>query len=223
MKLGVLFSGGKDSVYATYVSKKYGHEIACLISIFSKNKESFMFHTPAVEKTKIQASSMNVPILIQKTDGKKEDELTDLRDAIKKAKNKFKIDGVVTGAIKSVYQASRIQRICDELGLVCFNPLWQKDEEIYLEELVKNKFKIILTGVFAFPFDEKWIGREIDKKFIDEIKTLNKKYKIHIAGEGGEYETFVVDCPLFSRPLNVVGKKILKEGENSFRLEVEVK
>ena len=223
MKLGVLFSGGKDSVYATYVSKKYGHEIECLISIFSKNKESFMFHTPAVEKTKIQASSMNVPILIQKTDGKKEDELTDLRDAIKKAKNKFKIDGVVTGAIKSVYQASRIQRICDELGLVCFNPLWQKDEEIYLEELVKNKFKIILTGVFAFPFDEKWIGREIDKKFIDEIKTLNKKYKIHIAGEGGEYETFVVDCPLFSRPLNVVGKKILKEGENSFRLEVEVK
>ena len=223
MKLGVLFSGGKDSVYATYVSKKYGHEIACLISIFSKNKESFMFHTPAVEKTKIQASSMNVPILIQRTDGKKEDELTDLRDAIKKAKNKFKIDGVVTGAIKSVYQASRIQRICDELGLVCFNPLWQKDEEIYLEELVKNKFKIILTGVFAFPFDEKWIGREIDKKFIDEIKTLNKKYKIHVAGEGGEYETFVVDCPLFSRPLNVVGKKILKEGENSFRLEVEVK
>lgn len=218
MRLGVLFSGGKDSVYATYLAKKFGHDIACLISIFSENKNSFMFHTPAIEKTKFQADAMGFPILIQKTSGKKEEELNDLKKAIKKAKEKFKIDGVVTGAIKSVYQASRIQKICDELGLVCFNPLWQKDEETYLEELLKNKFKIILTGVFAFPFDEKWIGREINKKFIDEIKRLSKKYKIHVAGEGGEYETFVVDCPLYKHRISLGNAKIVKEGENSFRM-----
>ena len=64
MRLGILFSGGKDSTYATYLAKKFGHEIVCLISIFSKNKDSFMFHTPTINLTKEQAKLMNLPILI---------------------------------------------------------------------------------------------------------------------------------------------------------------
>src|SRR3990167_4493874 len=109
MKLGVLFSGGKDSTFATWLAKKEGYEISCLISIVSDNKESYMFHTPAIEKTEVQARSMNIPIILQKTEGKKEKELEDLKEAIKKAKEKYEIQGIVTGAIQSVYQASRIQ------------------------------------------------------------------------------------------------------------------
>jgi uncharacterized protein (TIGR00290 family) len=81
---------------------------------------------------------------------------------------------------------------------------------------------VILVGVFAYPFDESWLLREINKDFIKEIKDLNKKYKIHVAGEGGEFETFVLNCPMYSRELKVVGKEIKKEGENSFRAEIEV-
>ncbi len=222
MKLGVLFSGGKDSVYSAYLAKKAGHELACLISIFSKNKESFMFHTPSITKTNKQAEVMGVPVISRETLGEKEIELDDLREAILEAVDKHEIDGVVTGAINSVYQASRIQRICDELGITCFNPLWQRDEESYLEELMANKFKVILVGVFAYPLDESWVFREIDENFIEEIKKLNKKYKIHVAGEGGEFETFVMDCPLYSRPLRLLDKKVVQEGENSFYGEVEI-
>src|SRR3990167_1788453 len=107
MKLGVLFSGGKDSTFATLLAKKEGYEISCLISIASENKESYMFHTPSIEKTKKQAEVMKIPLIFQKTKGKKEDELKDLKSAIKKAKEKYKILGIVTGAVESVYQASR--------------------------------------------------------------------------------------------------------------------
>ncbi|MDP3966441.1 MAG: diphthine--ammonia ligase [archaeon] len=220
MKLGVLFSGGKDSVYSTYLARKEGHEIACLISIFSENKESYMFHTPNIKMVKIQSEVMDIPLIIGESKGEKEKELKDLENAIHEAKNKYKIEGILTGAIKSVYQASRIQEICSKLELECFNPLWQKDEFDYLNELLENNFKVIVVGVFAYPLDEKWLFREINEGFIKDILKLNKKYKIHPAGEGGEYETFVVSCPLYKRGLKIIDKKIVKEGENSFRGEL---
>ncbi len=221
-KCAVLFSGGKDSCYAAYLAKKAGYEIACLISIFSKNKESYMFHTPSISSVKEQAKVMKLPLVTKKTAGIKEQELEDLTDIIKQVKDKYHIDTIITGALHSEYQSSRIQKICDKLGLKCFNPLWHKDEIKYLNELIKNKFKIIITGVFAYPLDKSWLGRQIDEKFIEEVKELNKKYQIHPAGEGGEFETSVLNCPLFKKELKIKSFKDFKEGENSWRREVKV-
>lgn len=209
-------------MYSGYLAKKAGNDIACAITMFSKNKESYMFHTPSIEKTKKQAEVMNIPFLSHETSGIKEEELDDLEDAIILAKKKYHITGIVTGAIKSVYQSSRIQKICDKLNLKCFNPLWKSSEIEYLKELIENNFKIIVVGVFAYPLDGSWLGREIDKKFIEEVKDLQNKYKIHPAGEGGEFETFVLNCPLFRKELHVKSFKDTKEGEHSFRRDVEV-
>jgi len=220
-KCAVLFSGGKDSVYSAYLAKKQGYELTCLISVFSENLYSYMFHTPSIKATKKQAEVMGIPLITQKTEGKKEDELKDLEKAIKTAIKKYKIERVVTGAIYSEYQKSRIQKICDKLNLECLNPLWYKDEFEYLNELIKNKFRVIITGVAAYPLNETWLGREINKKFIDDVKELNRKYKVHPAGEGGEFETFVLNCPLFSRGLKIVNKKITGKN-NSWRMETEV-
>jgi diphthine-ammonia ligase len=221
MKLGVLYSGGKDSTLAALIAKNEGHELVCLISIFSSNTESYMFHTPSIEKTKIQAEAMGVPLIIQETKGKKEEELKDLRKAILKAKEEHSIEGIVTGAIASQYQASRIQKICDELGLVCINPLWGKDQKGVLEELVAKDFKVIIVGVFAYPLDQTFLGRVIDSEFISEMSALEEKYKINIAGEGGEFETFVLNCPLFFKSLRVVGLRDSGE-KHSWRREIEV-
>ena len=134
MKLAVLFSGGKDSTYAMYLVKKQGHEISCVISVISENKESYMFHTPSIEKTEKQAKVMGIPLLTKKTKGVKEDELKDLEEVIKTAIKKYEIKGIVTGALHSDYQSSRIQKICDELKIKCINPLWHKNEFEYLED-----------------------------------------------------------------------------------------
>ena len=221
-KLGVLFSGGKDSTLATLMAKEKGYEISCLISIVSENEESYMFHTPSISKTKNQAKMMEIPIIIYATKGKKEDELKDLEKAIKKAKKEFNIHGIVTGAVESIYQSSRIQRICDKLNLECFNPLWQKPQVEILDDLIKNNFKVIITGVFAYPLNKDWLGKKIDKDFIKQIKILNKKYKISPAGEGGEFETFVLNCSLFKKELKIKSFKDFSTGENSWRREIEL-
>lgn len=222
MKLGILFSGGKDSCMSAFIAKKAGHELSCLISIDSENKNSFMFHTPSISQVKKQAESMNIPIIIEKTKGIKETELNDLEKAIRKAKLIYGIEGIVTGAIESVYQSSRIQIICDKLELDCFNPLWQSNQIEILENLIKNNFKVMITGVFAFPLDKKWLGKIIDSNLINEIKKINKTISINPAGEGGEYETFVLNCPLFNNELKIIQTEIMGK-DNSWKMEIEVK
>tara|TARA_Y100000034_G_scaffold134058_1_gene201449 strand:- start:1913 stop:2650 length:738 start_codon:yes stop_codon:yes gene_type:complete len=245
MKLGILFSGGKDSMYAAYLAKKEGsgrknkifssdspdskegsksgdYEISCLISIESKNKESYMFHTPSISRVREQARVMGIPLIVVRSKGEKEKELDDLGRAIKKAVRDYKIEGIVSGAVESVYQSSRIQKICNELDVECFNPLWQKGQKDILDELIRNKFEVIVSGVFAYPIDEKWLGRKIDREFVREIVKLNEKYEINVAGEGGEFESFVLNCPLFKKRLKVVDFRDFGEG-NSWRREVKVR
>ena len=221
MKLGVLFSGGKDSTMATLLAKKAGNEIACLITLHSENPDSYMFHTPSIKRTEKQAEVMDLPLITKDTKGIKEQELKDLEDAIKTAIKKYSIRGIVTGALHSDYQASRIQKICDKLSLQCVNPLWHKDEFQYMEELIKNKFKAVVIGVSAYPLNASWLGRVIDSNFIKDVTKLNEKYKIHVAGEGGEFESFVLDCPMFKRPLKVTGADFTGE-DNSWKMEIEV-
>ena len=222
MKLGILFSGGKDSTYASWLARKEGYLIECLISLVSSNENSFMFHTPSIIKVKEQAKVIDVPLVVVGTKGEKEKELEDLEKAIIKAIDKYGIEGVVTGAVESVYQASRVQKICNKLGIECFNPLWQKDQIELLEDLVKKRFEVIITGVFAYPLDEKWLGCKIDKKFIEEVKKLRERYGISPSGEGGEFESFVLNCPLFKKGLRVVDFHE-KGDKNSWRMEVFVK
>lgn len=164
---------------------------------------------------------MNIPIVIQNTSGKKEEELEDLERVIKKVKDEFKIKGIITGAIQSIYQASRIQKICDKLNLECFNPLWQKDELEYWNELLDNKFEIIITKVACEGLYQGWLGKKINKNNLKNLIDLSKKFKFHLGFEGGEAESFVLNCPLFKKQLKIVDSKISGE-KNSWKMEVEV-
>ena len=203
MKIGVLFSGGKDSCLALSKAMKE-HEIACLISIISKNKDSFMFHTPNIWITKMQAESIGMPLISVSTEGKKEEELKDLERAIKEAKKKYAIEGIVTGAVRSAYQSSRIERICKKLDIQCINPLWDMDEIELLKEIIKSGIKAIISGVFAYPLEKEMLGKTIDEEIINKLSVLKEKYDINPAGEGGELETTVLDAPFFKKKIEIV-------------------
>ena len=185
-----------------------------MITIASKNKESYMFHTPNIWIARLQAEAIGLPLIQKLTKGVKEQELEDLKNAIRQARKKLKIEGVVTGAVESVYQAERIQRICHELDLWCFNPLWKKNQQKLLEEIVERGFKAIISGVFAYPLDKSWLGKEMNKKLIEELVALQKEYKISPSGEGGEIETTVLDAPLFRKKIEVLNFTI-EENANS--------
>ena len=183
MRLGVLFSGGKDSTFALHLAAEK-EEVVCLITVISKNKESYMFHTPNIDVTTLQAQALGLPLVSMLTEGKKEEELSDLEAAISEAKEKFQIDGVVTGAIESVYQASRVQRICNRLDVWSFNPLWKIDQQMLLKTLVAKDFCVIISGIFAYPLDEKWLGSRIDTLVISRLMQFQREYGISPSGEG---------------------------------------
>lgn len=203
MKLGVLFSGGKDSVFACYRAMQK-ETVACLITLVSENEDSYMFHTPNIRRTDLQAEAMGMPLLSWPTKGEKEEELQDLKAAIAAAKEMYGIEGIVTGAIESVYQAARVQRICRELDLWCFNPLWQIDQVDYLRLLLSKGFQVIISGVFAYPFDSSWVGAELTEERVSKLEMLQRRYQINPSGEGGELETFVLDAPLFKKRIRIL-------------------
>lgn len=178
--------------------------VVCLITVISENPDSYMFHTPNVRWAHLIAEAIGVPQLLWSTRGEEEAELSDLRDAVAAAKKSYGIEGVVTGAIESVYQAARVQRICRELDLWCYNPLWQIDQVEYLRLLVEEGFEVIVTGVFAYPLDESWVGAKIDDRLIRELESLQKRYGINPSGEGGELETLVLDGPILKKRIEIL-------------------
>jgi len=206
MKLCVLYSGGKDSTLALIKAQEF-HEIVCLVTLVSSNKESFMFHTPNIDVTSLQAEAMGLPLVRVETTGEKEKEIADLKHALKLAQQKHKIEGVVTGAIQSTYQASRVQQICYELGLWCFNPLWLVDQEQLLTDVVKSGIHAIISGVFAEPLDDSFLGQKLDTRLSKKLIAAAKSHKINPAGEGGEIETTVLNAPIFNKKLIVKKSK----------------
>lgn len=180
------------------------NSVACLITLISENIDSYMFHTPNIHYTGLQAQALGIPLLSWPTLGQKEEELEDLLAAIADAKKWYGIEGVVTGAIESVYQAARVQSICRDLDLWCFNPLWQINQVDYLRLLLSTGFEIVISGVFAYPLDESWLGATLTEDLILKLEELAEKYRINPSGEGGELETFVIDGPNFKKRIEIL-------------------
>ncbi len=218
MKLAALFSGGKDSTYAVYLAQKE-HDVKCLISVISENPNSYMFHTPNITLVGKLAQCLGIPIITQATEGEKELEMKDLRKAVEKAIKDYKIEGIAVGAIASKYQFNNVKEMCADLKLKIFSPLWDVSQDEYMEKLIKD-FKVMIVGVAADGFSDKWLGRIIDNNALDELKALNRKYKISIAGEGGEYESLVLDGPNFRKRLEIVDSAVEMDSANSGVLRI---
>jgi diphthine-ammonia ligase len=197
MRVAALFSGGKDSVFSVYITQQYGWEVSHLITLLPDRSDSWMFHSINIHQTDLLAQAINIPLVKRTTRGEKETELADLKRLLQG----LDIDGVISGAVASEYQRTRIEQICDALGIKSFTPLWHKDPELLLRDQVHAGFHTIIVGVFAAGFDQTWLGRTIDDETINALIRLNKTHGIHIAGEGGEYESLVLFGPLFSQKL----------------------
>ncbi len=221
LRLGVLYSGGKDSTYAAYIMQKQNYELACLITMKSTNKESFMFQSAGVEMTELQAKAMELPLVVGETKGEKEKELSDLEKTIRVAKEKYKLDGIVSGALFSTYQRDRIEKICDKLGLKIFAPLWHKAQEEEMRELLQRGFVFVLSAVAAEGLAKSWLNKVITEKDIEKLKELQRKVGINLSGEGGETESIVLDCPLFKKKLFIVKSRVVEEGKYAAYLVVE--
>ncbi len=204
MKLACLFSGGKDSTYAIHLAKKQGHDVVCLLSVFPKSEESHLLHHPNLKWSKLQSESMNVPQLIIHSDtDETSDELIAIEKLLQNAKDQFQIDGLVHGGIKSNFQKEKFETLCLKLNLVCIAPLWEMDPKKYMNELIDSNFDFMMITVSSDGLDDQWLGKLISKSDIAILNRLSNKFGFNLNFEGGEAETFVVNCPLFSNPIKV--------------------
>jgi ABC transporter with metal-binding/Fe-S-binding domain ATP-binding protein len=205
-----LFSGGKDSSWALYRALEAGHPVERLVTVHPEG-DSYMYHTPATHLTALAAESIGIELLdVRPEDFEADDaqesgeqgdrELEPLERALEGLATEWGgIGGVTAGAVESEYQTSRIQAMCDRLDAELFAPLWQEDPRELVDAMLDAGFEIVLLQVAAYGLDESWLGRTLDAEAVAELETLHEEYGVHILGEGGEFETFVVDGPHMNR------------------------
>ena len=225
MKLAALVSGGKDSVFALQKMLEEGHDVVSMVCLVPENPESYMFHSVNMSLVPAISEASGIPVLMQKTSGIKEEELNELRSALSRLISEKGIEGVCCGAIESTYQKSRVEKICEELGIRAFCPLWHRDAADLVSEMIGSGMEIIFASVAADGFDESWLGRHLDTTALDELVRMNQKYYVHIAGEGGEFETAVLDAPFFRKKIVIVrSERVWMKDHGEIRLsELETK
>jgi len=200
--VAVLFSGAKDSTFAVYKAITMGLHVKFLLTLVPQRDDSYMFHHPNVRWAKLHAEAMGIPIMFKEISGEEGKEVDELREVLKALKPE--IEGVVSGALASRYQRVRIDNACKELGLESFSPHWNRGIKDYLEEMLIAGFDVIIIAVAAEGLDESWLGRRLDHAAVKDLEKLNEKHGVHMGGEGGEYESFVLDGPIFKKKIKII-------------------
>ena len=214
MQVAVLATGGKDSTLALYRVMRSGYEVKCLVSMIPQREDSWMFHYPNMRLMDLFAEAVGLPLAKGETSGVKEVEVNDLKRLVAK----LDVEGLVCGAIASTYQKIRIEQICKQLNLECVFPLWQEDQRKILEEILDLNFEVVITGVYAYGFSEDWLGRRLDADAVKTLVELNKCFGVSLVGEGGEYESLVLDAPFFRKKLKIVEAEKRWKGQGGYLL-----
>jgi ABC transporter with metal-binding/Fe-S-binding domain ATP-binding protein len=181
-----------------------GWDVTTLVTVMPESEESWMFHYPAIKWTSLQAQALGIPQVLVPTKGAKERELNDLGEGLAKLVRSSGIDGIISGAVASEYQRTRLDNLCDGLGLRSFAPLWHKNQEKLVREQIESGFEIIVTACNALGLDATWLGRKLGLPEVGTLVKLNKRYGLNVAFEGGEAETLVLGAPFFKGRLSII-------------------
>ncbi|WP_202320079.1 diphthine--ammonia ligase [Archaeoglobus neptunius] len=210
MRVVALISGGKDSMLALHEVARE-HEVVGLLSIHPDNTDSYMFHSVNLHMLDAIAASLNLPLTKLKVSGIEEIEVEELADQVKG----IEADALCIGGIESNYQKKRFEKICDAAGLELLAPLWKRSPEDIMFRVARD-FEAIIVSVSAMGLNETYLGRKIDEKCVSDLLELNRKYKIHVAGEGGEFETLVLDAPLYRHKIVVNRARKIWDGMRGY-------
>ena len=205
MKVAVLASGGKDSTYASWWALMQGWSLEVMITMKITGDDSMMFQLQNTEVAEFQAKSIGVEWIKVKSSGIENDEIDDLEDAIREYGES--LDAIVVGALRSDYQKTRIERMCERLNLISFCPLWHHSPSELMNSLIEHGFDVRIVSVSSEGLDEKWLGKKITKESLEELTVLSNKFRFNLDGEGGEFETITLDAPHFKKTIICEGEK----------------
>ncbi len=211
-----LVSGGKDSTYAAYLAEAQGWIVDELLVLRPADPDSLLFHTPNLSLVKLQAEAWGKRYREHPVPGTGEAaETVALREALASAG-----ETVIAGAIASSYQWGRLNRVTFELGRRLFTPLWGKDPQRVVAEEIAAGLDIRLVHLAAEPLGDRLLGARLDAPLLAELERLSREVRrVNVAGEGGEYETLVVDAPFFERRIELE-ETVRRTGASRHRLDV---
>jgi diphthine-ammonia ligase len=194
MKIVAAWSGGKDSCFACYKAIQEGHEVVNLLIMMSDPSIS-NFHMIRSDMLDAQSQAIGIPIVKWTTTPDTYEQ--EFKKALLEMKAKG-VEGIVTGDVFDValHEAGWLDRICKEVGLTPVRPLWHRDTQQILEEFMNAGFKATVVRIVTNLLSMEWLGREINKKFLDDLLKLGT---VDPCGEHGEFHTFVTDGPLFKK------------------------
>jgi len=199
LRVASMFSGGKDSNYALSWAIRQGWTVSHLVTVYSERPDSYMYQTSGLELTELAAQAIGIPQVKVWTSGEEGSEVQDLQVVLARIVEDEDVEGLVSGALKSNYQKDRLDRVCGELKIKSFTPVWHKDPEEHLRTMLKDGYEIIFVGASAEGLGPQWLGRRLDLKAIEELLKIRDKFAINIDGEGGEFETIVLDAPHYKK------------------------
>lgn len=229
MKFIGLVSGGKDSIYSICKLLDDGNTLVALLHIESEESysDSYMYQTVGSELARLLGKCFDVPLYIFSSKCKtickdleyqkvEEDEVEDLFNGIKVILQNHNFEGISSGAIMSTYQKNRVEDICQRLGLESLAPLWYRNQKELLLEMINYGIDARIIKVASSMLDRTCLNMNL-KEVYDFMIIKNWKYEINYCGEGGEFETAVLDCPYFKNRINVGSFEVIAHPEEKER------
>ncbi|MEM3449746.1 MAG: diphthine--ammonia ligase [Nitrososphaerales archaeon] len=210
----VLSSGGKDSILALHKAWELGVKIIGIITMLPKDPNSMLYHTHNVKHVKSIAESIGINWYGFEAEKEEEEK------ALERALKKLKVDLLISGCIASKYQKDRFNNIAESVNMKHFTPLWNMKAYDIFKEIISMRMDVMIISVAAYGLDENWLGRHLTKENINELLRLSEKYRFNPIGEGGDYDSFVLDAPLYKNKL--IPLKVIKKWEkDSGALEIQ--
>jgi len=190
------WSGGKDSCYALMQTLKGDNKLEVILNMMNENEKVSRSHGLPLNILHQQANALGVSFVgIPSTWGDYEKNYIEALYAIKA---KFEVEAVVYGDIDLQPHREWEEKVCDAANLKALLPLWQQNRKQLVFDMIDSGIKAIIVSCNT-TLGEAFLGREITKDIVDEFEKLG----VDACGENGEYHTAVVDCPLFSKPVEV--------------------
>ena len=220
MKVAVMYSGGKDSTMALKHALDQGWEVEALISVKPKSNESFLYQFATVEWTKLSSEAVGIPVIHIKSEkiGPKE-EAEELEQVLKG----MKVDAILVGGVG--LQATQIRewrRVAGKFGIGLIVPYESLTSEELFDKTIESGFDIMLTDVASDGLGPEWIGRKLNMQNADEFKMLSKRFGFDVLGEGGYYNSLVLDGPIFNKRIEILNShKVWDNKTYSGYLEVK--
>lgn len=225
-----LFSCGKDSSWALYRALETGLPVGRLVTVHPPT-DSYLYHVPGTQLAPLAAESIGLPLVeVDASDlgappdghdstGQGDRELEPLERALERITARTDLAGITAGAAESEFQAGRFRAMCDRLGIELFAPLWGANPVEALGSMLEANFDVRVMSVAAQGLGVDWLGRRLDAGALDDLRRLNARHGVHVLGEGGEFETVVLDGPHMERPIEIEAEPVWSDGHGHLRID----